>query len=87
MADRCTFPDYLFVQAACIVYGVQLVCFTEDDRTFDVSPANAFRRVFLFASDRGKHFDWAKPVEQDDEDANAAVPCIFDAPPLRASAC
>ena len=86
MADRSTFPDYLFVQAACIVYSVQIVCFTEDDRTFDVSPANAFRRVFLFASDRGKHFDWAKPVEPDDEDANAAVAVTFDVPQLRASA-
>jgi hypothetical protein len=86
MADEQTFPDYLFVRATCIVYGVQLILFTDDEQVFDISPCNAFRRIFLFVSRRGKHYHWGRRVLEDDANANAAHSWTFDAPELRASA-
>ncbi|MBM4098123.1 MAG: DDE-type integrase/transposase/recombinase, partial [Planctomycetes bacterium] len=85
MSDACTFPDLHFIRAACTAYSVQLVLFSDAGHTFDVSPPNAFRRIFLFASLHGKHFSWGRVSQPTDADADGAQPFGFDAPPLIAS--
>jgi hypothetical protein len=79
----CTFPDLLFVKAACTAFGVQLILFTDADQQFDISPPNAFRRIFLFVSARGRHYTWARVVQPQDEDAAEAIRFSFEAPHLR----
>jgi hypothetical protein len=83
MADGCTFPDLLFVKAACTAFGVQLILFTDAGQQFDISPPNAFRRIFLFVSARGRHYTWARVVQPQDEDAADAISFSFEAPHLR----
>ena len=86
MADEYTIPDLLFVKAAAIVFSAQIVLFTENDLRFDISPCNAFRRVFLFASNEAKHYNWGRVALPDDAQVDAAHEWTFDAPELRATA-
>jgi hypothetical protein len=86
MADEYTIPDLLFVKAAAIVFSVQIVLFTENDLRFDISPCNAFRRVFLFAGNGAKHYNWGRVALPDDAQVDAAHEWTFDAPELRATA-
>lgn len=53
-----TFPDIIFVHAIAVVYGVQIVLFTDTEERFIINPANAFRRIFLFGAQRGAHCNW-----------------------------
>lgn len=58
-----TFPDNIFVHAVAVVYGAQIVLFTDNEETFIINPANAFRRIFLFGAQQGAHFNWGHRQE------------------------
>jgi hypothetical protein len=87
MANSCTYTDLIFLQAAAVVYACQVVLFTEHDDCYVVDPGNAFRRIFLFASEESKHFNWGSlsPYEEDTQPEDATQ-WTFAALPLFSAA-
>ena len=64
MADVNTFPDRLFATAIAVTYQCHIILFFQDDSVSAIMPGNAFRRIFLFASDDFKHFNWGAPLAE-----------------------
>ena len=87
MADPDTMPDLLFLQAACVTYGVQLVIMTETLRLLHISPSNAFRRIFLFCTER-IHWSWSVVLTDEEAEAlgDGAITVHFAAPALHNNA-
>ncbi len=87
MADPDTLPDLLFIQAACITYGVQLVIITETQAVLHISPNNAFRRLFLFCNEQ-VDWDWGRVLSEAETAAHgaAAIHFRFSAPALHDNA-
>jgi hypothetical protein len=69
LINQCdTFPDIIFVHAVAVVYGIQIVLFTDTEEKFIINPANAFRRIYLFGARQGAHFNWGSQQDPSDPD-------------------
>jgi hypothetical protein len=65
MADDGTYPDIIFLHVAARLYQCQIILFLENnvDAPYIVAaPPNAFRRIFLLASNNLQHINWAHPT-------------------------
>jgi hypothetical protein len=83
MANPNTYPDRLFMIAAAAVYSCQIVIFYDAARFYTINATRAFLRIFLFASDNSKHFNWGQAGTLEDfERSNIYAEFQFDAAPL-----
>jgi hypothetical protein len=83
MADDGTYPDMIFLHAAARLYRCQIIMFLQDDDEIPyiaISPPNAFRRIFLFATPAMLHINWAHPTAE--TGSHDIAEASFHSPPL-----